>query len=546
MMSCYLMLVVFCFPSTLRAYEGVVLSSDQRNTPTLLGSTVTMVLADEHTIVTVQHRLSDVRGDFALLIPVPSGLEQDELSLLAARLFGRLDRHTAPALLGFEEEPPCREDEEGDREAPSTVEPVERGGEPSPVAGHTFEHTGEVNSAQLVAWLEARDLTLDDARRAQLSPFLLGNAHEFLLVKLAIDNGAAGQPGYFETSPLQMSFEGHEVPLLLVEPLKNEPHDILLHIFAETPRKELAGMKNVTMPTELVVGKGYKLADIHEAMLARMYATYPGAVMIEYTAELDERSPYEDHHTPFVWDDHEVLSGSGKFGDVGKPFRFRSPEESGVGSDAIEALSNLGPGGVRGKHSIHHSRIRLRRDGEGASGQISFVDAEEISGGYARPLGALVPKHGVLGNQRAIPSRTEGFLTSYLTLKPWEGNRECEDASPGRWSITRSPRIGRDIERLESRNRLAMEPSLVLSRDVMITRQIPQLGDVWVLSKPSGATEAPSNNKAPETIASSPDKVASCAIAGRARDETGTGWLALIGLLALASVGTMRARPRAE
>jgi len=151
-------------PSAANAFCGFyVTGSDQQ----LVADATQVVLMRKgtRTVLSMQNNYKGPPEAFAMVIPVPVVLKEQDVKTLPAQVFANVERMGAPRLVEYWEQDPCRPEPQYDRlaMAPSAAAPAPRGGmAKGGDLGVTVEAQFTVGEYQIVI-LSAKDSTGLDA-----------------------------------------------------------------------------------------------------------------------------------------------------------------------------------------------------------------------------------------------------------------------------------------------------------------------------------------------------------------------------------------------
>ncbi|MCB9563240.1 MAG: DUF2330 domain-containing protein [Kofleriaceae bacterium] len=246
------------------------------------------------TFVTLQNHYRGPIEDFALLVPVPSVLQADDVKTLDPSVFDAVTLVTAPSLTAYDEIDPCWEpDPDDDGKSGAGAPGGGRGGdavtvEASFVVGeYQVEVLSSTDATALDAWLHGHGYRVPDALAPLLRPYVESGSKFFVAkvdpTKVTFVDGVA------TLSPLRFRYDADELSLPLRLSAANSPgiQDVLVHVFAPARRYEAANRPNVTIPTdvELTEAAALDFGGFYGALFARVLAPEPRAVVTEYAAE---------------------------------------------------------------------------------------------------------------------------------------------------------------------------------------------------------------------------------------------------------------------
>src|SRR3954464_12304977 len=99
--------IALCAPSAAHAFCGFYINGDGGK---LFNNATEVALMREgtRTVLSMQNNYQGPPSDFAMVVPVPVVLQQENVKTLPRDIFDRLDKLGAPRLVEYWEEDPCR------------------------------------------------------------------------------------------------------------------------------------------------------------------------------------------------------------------------------------------------------------------------------------------------------------------------------------------------------------------------------------------------------------------------------------------------------
>ena len=247
-------------------------------------SKVVMVRDGDRTVITMAN---DYRGDaseFAMVIPVPTFLERDQIHVGDRAVIDHLDAYTAPRLVEYFDSDPCPRPERRDRILFSMVEPSA----PPPVAKVKAKQLGVTVEAEysigeydililsakesdgLETWLQQNGYRLPDGTSRVLSSYIK-QTMRFFVAKVNLE--AQERLGYTYLRPLQVAFETPKfmLPIRLGTVNANGPQELFVFALTRSGRVETTNYRTVRLPTgtEVPAFVQHEFGDFYRAMFAR-------------------------------------------------------------------------------------------------------------------------------------------------------------------------------------------------------------------------------------------------------------------------------------
>ncbi|MAQ13381.1 MAG: hypothetical protein CMN30_01075 [Sandaracinus sp.] len=378
-----------------------------------LYSDATMVVMMREGTTTVLSMQNDYQGPpeaFALVVPVPVVLEEENVKILPHEVFDRVDALAAPRLVEYWEQDPCR--------------PMMRyrggpGGIPAPVAmaesaaaptdeGVTVEAEFAVGEYDIVVlsardsggldrWLRRNEYNIPEGAEPVLRPYV-EQATKFFVAKVD-PSRVTFQGNRAVLSPLRVHYDSDTFSLPVRLGLLNSSgvQDLIVHVLAQGQRYEVANYENVTIPTNIRVVNEVRedFGGFYRSLFDRVRERNPHTVVTEYAWDASSCDPCP---TPAL-----------------------SPAElATLGGDVVGA----GPG-----QSFVLTRLHYRYEKEDLDHDLVFRAAPPIVGGRGMP-----DAEGSLAEREAVQmGGINNFQGRYAILHPWEGAVACEAPQRGQW-----------------------------------------------------------------------------------------------------------------
>jgi hypothetical protein len=260
-----------------------------------------VILARDGQRTTISMR-NDYQGEpteFALVVPVPVVLKKEDVKVLDAKIFTRLDEYTAPRLVEYHDEDPCERMERAYAPAPPPPAAMATsGGYFVPrVKIEAFFTVGEYDivilSAQesdaLETWLTGNGYNIPKGASAALRPYVR-QGMKFFVAKVNLKEHA--RTGGQFLSPLQFSFQSEKfmLPMRLGMLNAKGPQDLIVYTLTRKGRVEASNYRTVKVPT----GVDLPLYVRDQAIFKSFYKTVFG--------RLAEADRYRTVFTEYFWD----------------------------------------------------------------------------------------------------------------------------------------------------------------------------------------------------------------------------------------------------
>ena len=257
---------------------------------------------------TVLTMASDVKGDpeeFAIVIPVPTVIQRDQIRVIEPARMDRLDAYTAPRLVEYYDEDPCLP-----HPLPSTLfltsamrnsESTRRKGDTLGVTVEATYSVGEYDivilsardSSGLLTWLDQNGYKVPRAAEAVVSSYLRQNLH-FFLAKVNLERQS--RIGFMFLRPIQIEYESSKfmLPIRLGTVNAEGPQELIILGLSPRGRIETTNYRTVQVPTgpEVPLYVKASFGDFYRAMFDRQVAAERGrAVFLEYAWDMSWCDP---------------------------------------------------------------------------------------------------------------------------------------------------------------------------------------------------------------------------------------------------------------
>jgi hypothetical protein len=245
-----------------------------------------VVLARDGQRTTVSMR-NDYRGEpteFALVVPVPVVLKQNDVKVLDQKIFERLDSYTAPRLVEYHDDDPCEV---------RRLLPPPPPAPPAPAVAmvgtsvarlvkvEAFFSVGEYDivilSAQesdaLETWLTQNGYNIPKGASAALRPYVR-QGMKFFVAKVNLKERRKSGARFL--SPLQFSFDSEKfmLPMRLGMLNAKGPQDLIVYTLTRNGRVEASNYRTVKVPTDVEIPTYVRdqaiFKDFYKTMFVRL------------------------------------------------------------------------------------------------------------------------------------------------------------------------------------------------------------------------------------------------------------------------------------
>jgi hypothetical protein len=370
-------------------------------------SQVALVREGNKTSMTMSNAYKGPPESFAMVVPVPVVLKKEDVKTLPMDVFTHIDQLSAPRLVEYWEQDPCRPPL-----PPPRRHMMYKSAPPTPVASPPSQH-GVTIEAQFVVgeyeililsakesdgletWLRERKYTIPQGAAEALAPYVRAQM-KFFVAKVDIKKVHHDAQGEVQLSPLRVQFESNELRLPVRLGLLNAAakQDLIVYVLSPTSRFEVANYPNVFIPTNLDVLDQVKssfasfYAELFDAALAPRQGK---AVVTEYAWQTSSCDPCPT--PPLQPSDIATLGGTGG----ATP---NQPAWAGAFSSWVL------------------TRLHARYDRTSLSDDLVFKEASPVIGGRAS-------WDGQSADAGAQPAQVNNFQGRYIIRHYWQGAVAC-------------------------------------------------------------------------------------------------------------------------
>lgn len=508
------------WPTASRAFCGFYVSGADAS---LYNDATMVVLMREgtRTVLSMQNNYQGPPEDFAMVVPVPVVLQEENVKTLPKEIFARVDKLAAPRLVEYWEQDPCRpmvmyEMAAGAPGAARSKAVLEEGDAADygvtieaqfKVAEYDIVILSAKDSSGLDKWLRKNQYNIPKGANEVLRPYVEQNTKFFVAKvdakKVKFENGRA------VLSPLRFHYDSPTFKLPVRLGLLNSAgqQDLIVHILGKQQRYEVANYQNASIPTNIRVQDSVRksFGAFYDALFERTIAKNPGAVVTEYAWDATTCDPCPE---PPLQPDELATLGA----DV------LVPAEEDPYSDIPGVVPRRKAPSRWQPQGFVLTRLHYRYDKGGLDEDLVFRAAGPIVGGRGMP-----DPQGQLGERRAQASGFNNFQGRYVILHPWEGKIACDNPQRGMWG---GPPGGRTPRPFSAGN-----TALVGTSTKALTNQLPALirTDIPELDLAAGtvdlAPERPSEtgNKDDEATGAARSESEGCSVS--ATQSAALGWI---------------------
>lgn len=501
---------------------------------------VVLMREGTRTVLSMQNNYQGPPGDFAMVVPVPIVLQEENVKTLPRNVFERIDALTAPRLVEYWEQDPCAEREEAkfDRARPA---PAGMAARPAPVPsqalGVTVEAQFAVGEYQIVilsakdasgldTWLRQERYKIPEGAEPYLRPYVQSGS-KFFVAKVDAKK-VKFEDGMATLSPLRFHYDADtfSLPIRLGLMNSNGTQDLIVNILSRQQRYEVANYPNVTIPTNLEVTNDVRerFGPFYAALFDRTLESTPKAVVTEYAWDASTCDPCP---TPALSMAElatlgaDVLPSATAGNDLPVPTQpVRRPPST---SSATPTAQPVPPS--RGRRFFPGSgfvltRLHARYTKEAIGEDLVFRTAPPIMGGREMWKTPSTDKSRGQVEKGATAGSMNNFQGRYIIRHPWTGKIACENPRRGVWG---GPPGGQRSDTASATN-VAFAPRGQIKLAAMVREAVPEIG---LQAPPSAADPAAGTSptkSAGTTTGESGRNCSRCAI--EPRTDRGSFWAA--------------------
>lgn len=305
-------------------------------------SQVIIARSGDRTVLTMANDFQGSVKDFALVVPVPVVLKQEQVHIGDRKIIERLDAFSAPRLVEYFDENPCQpnvmfQDSLRSMNVPAPASAMKARAESS--LGVTIEEkfsVGEYDililsakeSDGLETWLRQNGYRLPQGASQGLQPYIKQNM-KFFVAKVNLKEYAS--TGFQSLRPLMMAFESPKfmLPIRLGMVNAKGDQDLIVYLLSPEGQTELTSYRTVKVPSDAEIPEYVKneFADFYKALFKTAYQREGKKVaFVEYAWDMANCDPCSADPL-----NEEELKKAGVFWQEGsRDRRFRAPSTASV------------------------------------------------------------------------------------------------------------------------------------------------------------------------------------------------------------------------
>ncbi|MFN6181122.1 MAG: DUF2330 domain-containing protein [Dolichospermum sp.] len=298
------LLAVLCFAPTAWAFCGFYVAKADTK---LYNQASQVILARDgnRTVLTMANDFQGDVKDFAIVVPVPTVLQKEQVRVAEPKIIERLDAFSAPRLVEYFDSDPCapvykinemRPMQNAARSDSSTQEDSSLG-----VTVEAKFNVGEYDivilsakeSGGLETWLNRNNYKIPQGAKELLKPYIR-SAMKFFVAKVNLDKFA--ESGYQFLRPLQISYESRKfmLPIRLGMVNATKEQDLIIYILSPKGQAEITNYRTVKVPSDVNIPVFVKnqFGDFYKSMFQNSYTKEDKKVgFLEYAWDMSTCDP---------------------------------------------------------------------------------------------------------------------------------------------------------------------------------------------------------------------------------------------------------------
>ena len=264
-------------------------------------SQVVLVRDGNRTVLTMANDFEGDVEDFAIVIPVPTKIEREQINVGDRAVIQRLDAYTAPRLVEYHDPDPCMVrayalEESADAAFPASRQEMKRSARSKGVTIEAQYTVGEYDimilsareSGGLVAWLNENDYKLPRGAERTIGSYLKQDMR-FFVARVNLKEQA--KLGYQYLRPIQVAYESNKfmLPIRLGTLNAKGKQELFVYALTRSGRIETTNYRTVKLPSNFDVPEFVEadFADFYRAMFeTQTVRENERAVFLEYAWDM--------------------------------------------------------------------------------------------------------------------------------------------------------------------------------------------------------------------------------------------------------------------
>ncbi|MBN3896553.1 MAG: DUF2330 domain-containing protein [Nostoc sp. NOS(2021)] len=271
-------------------------------------SQVVIARDDDRTVMTMANDFQGEVKDFAIVIPVPTVLQKEQVRVVEPKIIQRLDAFSAPRLVEYFDPDPCAPTGNTDRvdsaPAPAAARSEAGSARGDRSLGVTIEarfNVGEYDililsakeSGGLETWLKRNGYKIPRGAKQLLQPYIRSSM-KFFVAKVNLDKFE--KSGYQFLRPLQISYQSPKfmLPIRLGMINATTEQDLIVYILSPQGQAEITNYRTVKIPSDANIPLFVKdeFGEFYKSMFQTVYTKEDRKVgFLEYAWDMSSCDP---------------------------------------------------------------------------------------------------------------------------------------------------------------------------------------------------------------------------------------------------------------
>jgi hypothetical protein len=270
-------------------------------------SQVVIARDGDRTVLTMANDFQGKVKDFAMVVPVPTVLQKEQVRVTEPKIVERLDAFSAPRLVEYFDPDPCApvETDNLSRAVPAPAGRMETGSARSDrTLGVTVEarfNVGEYDililsakeSGGLETWLKRNGYKIPRGAKQLLKPYIRSSM-KFFVAKVNLEKFE--QSGYQFLRPLQISYQSPKfmLPIRLGMINATTEQDLIIYILSPQGQAEITNYRTVKIPSDANVPLFVKdkFGEFYKSLFQTVYTKEDRKVgFLEYAWDMGSCDP---------------------------------------------------------------------------------------------------------------------------------------------------------------------------------------------------------------------------------------------------------------
>ncbi|MDJ0592458.1 MAG: DUF2330 domain-containing protein [Pleurocapsa sp. MO_226.B13] len=262
----------------------------------------------KRTVLTMSNDYQGEVKDFAMVVPVPVILKEEQVHINDAKILSRLDGFSAPRLVEYFDEDPCQPrylfQDRGIQSAPMMESGIALRKQSASSLGVTIEEQFSVGEYDIIilsakesdgleTWLIQNDYKIPQGAKELLQPYIKQNL-KFFVAKVNLEE--YDQNGFEKLRPISIAYESPKfmLPIRLGMMNAQGDQDLLIYLLSPKGQVELTNYRTVKVPsnTEIPEFVQAEFKDFYQSMFQKSYERENKQVaFLEYAWDMSTCDP---------------------------------------------------------------------------------------------------------------------------------------------------------------------------------------------------------------------------------------------------------------